>query len=188
MHLNPCIVEEIEQPDDASVAAQKRAVEVNGKIEQFPHPNTFSGWDKDLRTLPPLTSAYCLVYLVAKKGWSPERISKYEKECGYSLFREGHIFGGQWTQDSGKTKRAGEFLLRLAVLGPAGLTPKRRKEKSFIWLKACTCCLLRIFFLKHFVLRMSFFFMFMLHSRFQTSTIKWILYQLPSDHLSLNIT
>ncbi|XP_063859289.1 uncharacterized protein LOC135100387 isoform X1 [Scylla paramamosain] len=88
---NPGITE-ITQPSDVVVAGiTRKTVSVNGNVILFPDPRVITSWEKDLTSLPHLTSAKCLVYLLSKGGWSSERAISYEKERGYQLFMESHI-------------------------------------------------------------------------------------------------
>ena len=88
---NPGLTEFIEDNDSDIAAASRRTVDVNGSPRLFPDPLAITSWDTDLTSLPSLTSAKCLVYLLSKKGWSSDRVISFEKDRGYQLFLENHI-------------------------------------------------------------------------------------------------
>ena len=87
---NPGITEITHTSDHETAATSRRTISVNENL-LFPDPLAITSWDTDLTSLPHLTSAKCLVYLLSKGGWSSERAISYEKERGYQLFLEGHI-------------------------------------------------------------------------------------------------
>lgn len=70
---------------------ERRKLKISGTEILFPDPRTMTEWQADLSTIPYITRAHGLMYLVLKQGWSPERIQMYEKECGYQLYCERHI-------------------------------------------------------------------------------------------------
>ena len=75
----------------SSASIARRTISVNGNLLLFPDPLAITAWDTNLTSLPHLTSAKCMVYLLAKGGWSAERAISYERERGYQLFLEKHI-------------------------------------------------------------------------------------------------
>lgn len=89
---NPGIVEVLEDDDTSEVQEQRRTIEINGKQVTFPDPQSLTTWDTNLLTVPPLTSGYCLIYLLKKIGWSADRVADYEKERGYQMFMDKHIW------------------------------------------------------------------------------------------------
>jgi len=89
-HNHPDLVEKVEASDGEAVHEERRTVIVCGQKVVFPQPSRLTGWEEDLRALPYITSAHCLMYLVMK-GWSANRIASYEKERGYLLYLEQHI-------------------------------------------------------------------------------------------------
>lgn len=66
-------------------------------IFEYPHlcifsdPGHLTDWQDNLGTMPYVTTAQCLLYLVMKRGWSAARIESYEKERGYQLHLDKHI-------------------------------------------------------------------------------------------------
>ncbi|XP_050704746.1 uncharacterized protein LOC126990229 isoform X2 [Eriocheir sinensis] len=70
---------------------QRRSIKLSGTQVLLPDPRTLTEWQEDLSTMPYITQAHVLMYLVLKQGWPAERIQAYEKECGYQLYQERHI-------------------------------------------------------------------------------------------------
>lgn len=88
---HPELVEERGPGDGDLEAIQRRTVVVSGKKIVIPDPRTITGWEENLRTIPYVTVAHCLLYLVMRRGWSANRIQAYEKERGYQLHVDKHI-------------------------------------------------------------------------------------------------
>ena len=87
----PDLAEDIGPNDNEATDIERRTVIVSGQKVICPLPSSLTGWDNDLRTIPYITSAHCMMYLMIKKGWSASRIASYEKEQGYLLYMEKHI-------------------------------------------------------------------------------------------------
>ena len=88
---NPNLLEEVEPADSEIIGENRRTVSVNGKLVVFPDPHLLRDWDDSHSNIPPITSAYCLIYLMNKKGWSGKRLESFENERGYQLFNDNHI-------------------------------------------------------------------------------------------------
>lgn len=88
---HPELVAEIEPGDGDVEAVQRRTVVVSGQKIIFPDPNSLKDWEENLRNMPYITSAHCLLYLLTKRGWSSNRIQSLEKERGYQLHVDKHI-------------------------------------------------------------------------------------------------
>ena len=88
---HPDLVEEIQPRDSEEAYIERRTVVVSGEKIMFPDPRSLTGWDENLRTIPNITNAHCLLYLMLKSGWSANRVGALEKERGYQLFLEKHI-------------------------------------------------------------------------------------------------
>ena len=88
---SPQLTSLTEEDDGEETNIRRRTVEVNGTSITFPDPYTLTGWDTNLITLPPITSALCLKYLLSKMRWTAERAIAYEKERGYQLFLDKHV-------------------------------------------------------------------------------------------------
>lgn len=87
---HPDLVEDIAPNDNEATHTERRTVMLSGQKVVCPLPSSLTGWD-NLRAIPYITSAHCMMYLVIKRGWSASRIASYEKERGYLLYMEKHI-------------------------------------------------------------------------------------------------
>lgn len=86
----PDLVSVVEEDDNESVRAERRTVEINGKLEIFPDPLSLSGW-KERVSMPPVSTDKAMLYLIFKMNWSQGRISNWKNERGYNLFQSNHI-------------------------------------------------------------------------------------------------
>lgn len=88
---NPSLLDIVEPLEQENVSDERRTVEVNGRRVVLPDPNSLTHWDKDLTNMPRITSAYCLLYLMNKRGWSGKRLENFEKQRGVQLCLDNHI-------------------------------------------------------------------------------------------------
>lgn len=98
---SPQILGEVQGKDNEEINTRRRTVLISGKQEVFPHPETLSDWHQDLDSIPHVTNAHCLMYLMLKQNWPSNRVQVYEKERGYQLF-----FGQSHTKCNGETYAA----------------------------------------------------------------------------------
>ena len=87
----PHLVEEVQPSDGEDVKIRRRTILISGEEVVFPDYRTLSNWEENLNNIPYLTTAHCLMYLVMKREWSPNRVLHYEKENGYQLYLNKHI-------------------------------------------------------------------------------------------------
>lgn len=88
---NPDLLETVDLPDGDNIADLRRTVRVKGELVVFPDPHLLTGWSDTLANIPKITSAFCMLYLMSKKGWSAKRLENFEKERGYQLCNDKHI-------------------------------------------------------------------------------------------------
>lgn len=88
---SPGILEEVQQDDREEAGRKRRTIKISGLEEEFPHPETVTGWKTDLSCIPNITNAHCFLYLVMKHSWSENRVKEIEKDRGYQLYLENHI-------------------------------------------------------------------------------------------------
>lgn len=75
--------------EDSSI--ERRKIKISETEIMLPDPRTLTEWEEDLQTIPYITHAHGLMYLLLKQGWAADRVQVYEKECGYKLYQERHI-------------------------------------------------------------------------------------------------
>lgn len=89
--LRPKLVEVVQPSDGESIHCQRRTILISGQEIVFPDSMTLSVWEESLDSIPYITTAHCLMYLVMKKGWSSQWTLYYEKENGYQLYLNKHV-------------------------------------------------------------------------------------------------
>ena len=72
---HPELVEEVQPSDGEAIHEERRTVMVSGQKIVLPQPSCLTGWEENLRTIPYITHAHCMMYLMVKKGWSTNRIT-----------------------------------------------------------------------------------------------------------------
>lgn len=89
--VSPHLVDVIEANEDAGVKAQRRQIEINGKVEFFPDPLSLGTWKKTLGNMPSVSLDKATLYLLFKMRWSQTRLTNLKKERGYLMFQSKHI-------------------------------------------------------------------------------------------------